>query len=443
MLKEFRSSERWTKMVVVFMWGSMLLGKASGFLGLALGFLLLFNPRVLWNRWYAALTQPGDPLGGLAWAMLVSLVYGFGELIYGVLLGYPFFTALQILVFNVCPIYVFLGIWVGARHSNLIRRYIRYVAWFMVIYTPLYFLFFSKLKLSLSGILPGNNLDLLGPPGSGSAILLGLLAYEPNFARYWLPVLVLTCLVIANQERADWLGLGLGLIVWGILSKKMRRVYAFSGFAFFLLLFAFIADFRLPALPGRGGEISARETVARLAASISPDLAETVGGTAGNARFYYGTVYWRTHWWGNIRSEVSQSANTLMFGLGYGYPLGRLASADVERGGTRSPHSIFYFALAYSGCVGVAIFFWLQACVFLLLWRAFKETGLVFGLSYYSYQFIGSFFGNSYETPHAGIFLYLMVGLFLGPMLAQREMYSVGAQAAAPEISDFAYMNPS
>ena len=88
MLKEFRSAQRWTKMVVVLMWGSMLLGKTSGFLGLALGFLLLFDPRVLWNRWYAALTQPGDPLGGLAaWAILVSLVYGFGELIYGVLLG--------------------------------------------------------------------------------------------------------------------------------------------------------------------------------------------------------------------------------------------------------------------------------------------------------------------------------------------------------------------
>ena len=45
MLKEFRSSERWTKIVVLFMWGSMLLGKASGFLGLALGILLLFDPR--------------------------------------------------------------------------------------------------------------------------------------------------------------------------------------------------------------------------------------------------------------------------------------------------------------------------------------------------------------------------------------------------------------
>ena len=105
-------------------------------------------------------------MGGSAWAILVSLVYGFGELIYGLFLCYPFFTALQILVFNIRPVYLFLGIRVAARHSNLIRRYIRYVSWSTVIYTPLYFLFFSKLKLSFTGILPVNNLDSTRAPGS-------------------------------------------------------------------------------------------------------------------------------------------------------------------------------------------------------------------------------------------------------------------------------------
>ena len=305
-------------------------------------------------------------MGGSAWAILVSLVYGFGELIYGVLLGYPFFTALQILVFNICPVYVFLGIWVGARHSNLIRRYIRYVAWFMVIYTPLYFLFFSKLKLSLTGILPGNNLDLLGAPGSGSEILLGLLAYEPNLQRYWLPILVLTCLIIANQERADWLGLGLGLIVMGISLKENASRVCLQRFRLCLVALCVRCGFQASCLTWAGGEISARETVARMAASISPELAETVGGGAGNARFYYGTVYWRTHWWGNIRSEVSQSANTMMFGLGYGYPLGRLASADVE-GRHRDHHIVFSIlrlltpvasGLPYSsGCRSVYFYF--------------------------------------------------------------------------------------
>jgi hypothetical protein len=309
----------------------MLLGKASGYVALALGAVLILDPRVLWDRWFVALTRRGDPLSGMAWALMVSMLYGFAEVIYGILLGYPLFTALQILVFNICPVYVFLGIWVGTRHPGIVRRYIRFVAWFMVIYTPLYILFFSKLNISLTGILPGSNLVLLGSPGTGSGTLLGLLAYEPNLARFWLPIVVLTCWTIANQERADWLGLGVALMVWGVLAKKMNRVYAFAGFGLAVLLIAFLVDFRLPAIPGRGGEISARETVARMAASISPDMAETVGGSSANARFYYGTVYWRTRWWAAIRDEVSKESKTMIFGMGYGYPLGRLAGPEVEK----------------------------------------------------------------------------------------------------------------
>ena len=57
--------------------------------------LLIFSARVLWDRWYLALTRRSDPLNGVAWALLVSLLYGIGEVIYGVLfLGYPLFTAL-------------------------------------------------------------------------------------------------------------------------------------------------------------------------------------------------------------------------------------------------------------------------------------------------------------------------------------------------------------
>ena len=49
--------------------------------------------------------------------------------------------------------------------------------------------------------------------------------------------------------------------------------------------------------------------------------------------------------------------------MGYGYPLAKLAGRDVEKEGTRSPHSIFYFTLAYSGIVGFAIFAWLEISV--------------------------------------------------------------------------------
>jgi hypothetical protein len=431
MLSKFLKLDNWSKLVVLFMWGGMFLGKSAAYVGLAIGGLLLFDPRILWDRWFVGLTRRNDPLSGISWPLLVSLLYGFGQLIYGFLLGYSPVTALQILVFNICPVYVFLGIWVGARHPQIVRKYIRFVAWFLVIYTPLYFLFISRLNLPQDGVLGG----ILGSPGSGSVTILGLLAYEPSLAQFWIPIIVLSCLTIANQERADWLGLTIALAIWGTLAKKMNRVFGIAGFIFAMLLIAFLVDFRLPAIPGRGGEISARETVARMAGSISPEMAETFGGTRANAQYYYGTVGWRTHWWGAIRDEVSKDTKTLIFGLGYGYPLAKLAGAGVEQQGTRSPHSIFYFALAYSGIVGVAIFFWLEFAICRLLWRSYKVTGEIYGLAYFAYNFIGAFFGNFIETP-AGISFYLLIGLVIGPMFLQRNLDERAAQTAPNRVAE-------
>ena len=405
-------------MVTLTLWSSAILGKASAFIGMGVGALVLFDARVLWTRWYLALTRR-DPLSKVAWALLISVMYGVGQVVYGYHLGHPLTTALQILVFNLCPIYIFLGIWVGARHPDLVRKYVRFVAWYTVLYSPLFLIFFRKLHISLSGILPGSGLDLLSNPGTGSPTLMGLLSYEPHLAHFWLPILVLSCWTIANQERSDWLAFIVCLSIWGVLSRKMNRVFSIAGAVILVLLIAFLIDLKLPAIPGRGGELSARETVARMAGAISPQLAESVGGGAANAHFYYGTVYWREHWWSNIRTEVTRSTTREMVGLGYGYPLGKLASADVEKSGVRSPHNIFYFTLAYSGAIGVAIFFWLEINVLLLLWRAYKATGEVYGLMYFIYGMIESFFGNSLETPQFAIFLYIMVGLFVGPMLAQ------------------------
>ena len=141
MLKKFLSLDNWAKLVLVYLCSSAFLGKASVYCGLAIGGLLLFSARVLWNRWYLALTRGGDPLNRVAWALLVSLLYGIAEVIRGILLGYSVMTALQILVFNLCPVYLFLGLWIGFRHPGFIRKYIRFLAWLAVIYAPLYFIF--------------------------------------------------------------------------------------------------------------------------------------------------------------------------------------------------------------------------------------------------------------------------------------------------------------
>jgi hypothetical protein len=432
MLRKLIGLDAWTKLVLFVLIGSMFAGKASVYVELAFGGLLLLSTRLLWDPWYKSLTRRQDGLNGIGWPLLVSLLYGFGQVIYGVLLGYSRVTAFQILLFDIYPVYLFLGIWAGFRHPGIVRAYVRWMAWYTAIYTPLYYLFLSKLSIAAGN--SDSTHAIIGNPGTGSVLLLGLLAFEPYLLRFWLPILVLTGLTIANQERADWLGLGLALALWGKLSKRMGRVFSVLGVLTAILLIAALIDLKLPPLPGRGGELSARGTLGRMAGSISPQLAAEVSGDRNTAAFYYGTVFWRKHWWAAIRDEVSKDPLTITFGLGYGYPLARLAgNAGTVKEGTRSPHSIFYFVLAYSGVVGVVIFFWLEFRLISLLYRVYKVTGQIFGLAYFIYAFSGSFFGNFLESPSALPF-YLLLGLCIGPMFHQLELekFAEYSEADAP-----------
>jgi hypothetical protein len=437
MLKRFLSFDIWTKLVVMYLVFSLFIGKVSAYFGLLIGGLLIFGVRVLWNRWYAALTVPEDPMRRVGWALLISLIYGVAQTIYGVsFLDHSLFTALQILVFNLGPLYLFLGIWVGVHHPGGLRTYIRVLSWWMVIYTPIYFLFLTHLNLTLTGLLPGTGLDVLGNPGSGTLPLLGLLTMEPQIARFWLPIIVLVLLTIANQERSDWLGLGIILMIWGKLSSRLGRIFGILGCITAVLIIAALLDLKLPPIPGRGGELSARGTIARMAGSISPELAAEAGG-GRDAQFYYGTVHWREHWWAAIRSEVFKDTKTEIFGLGYGYPLAHLAGREVEVQGTRSPHSVFYFTLAYSGFVGVAIFFWLEISIALLLWRVYKVTGETFGLLFAIYVLVNAFFGNVLETPAASIPFYLLLGMSIAPIFLRPRMLYDDEHVMPAHVAEF------
>jgi hypothetical protein len=439
MLRRFRQFDNYTKLTVILLFFGFFLGIGAVVLAFALGGLLVFSSRILWDPWIKGLTQRRNELNEFAWPLLLSVLYGIAEVINGVVFqGYDTTYAFKILVFNINPVYIFLGAYVGSRHPGFMRALIRFTAWSMVIYAPLYFLFLNKLHLMVGD--PDTGFALLGNPGTGSVPLLGLIAYETNLAQYWAPITVLTCLTIANQERADWLGLGLALIVWGYLSKRIGRVFTVFGAIAVVLVFAALIDLKLPPIPGRGGELSARGTIARMAGSISPELAETVSESRGDASFYYGTVYWRKKWWAAIREEISKDPQTMVFGFGYGYPLAKLAGGGTLAQGTRSPHSIFYFALSYSGIVGVTIFFWLEFTILRLLYRVYKVTGQTYGLAYFIYQFVGAFFGNFLETP-SGIIFYTTVGLCIGPMLLQlrEQKYAEHDQFAAPyEVAELA-----
>jgi hypothetical protein len=215
------------------------------------------------------------------------------------------------------------------------------------------------------------------------------------------------------------------------MSKKLGRVFAIAGMVVGILTFAALIDLKLPAIEGRGGELSARGTISRMAGAFSSDLAREIGGDRQNAGFYYGTVQWRKRWWANIRYELGKTYGSMIFGKGYGYPLATLANHDVEHQGTRSPHDILYFCYAYSGLIGVGIFVFMETSLFYVLWRVYRATGISFGFTFFAYQIVQALFGNSIETPQAGIMIYMILGMVMAPYFLR--------QPADPEFHDHEY----
>lgn len=424
----------WTKVTFFLLVGFSVSGRAFAYLGIppaklfigdmTLAAFLLFKPRAIFNRWHEGLTR-GGPLGVISWILLISILYGVFELASGILSGFPPLVAFENLVFNIYPLYLFLGIWAGQHRPDMLRKWVIWYAWFAAFYGPLYIAFLDKITWKV----PGTDALIFGQAGGGSVVLLGILCFEKKPSKYWLPLAIGAFMLLATQIRAEWVGFLLAMMIWGFFGKKMHRVVlAFSLIGAFLLVGA-LADIKLPGMRGRGGNVSTREIVGRAISSFNPELAQEYSSNAG---VYAGTVTWRTTWWKAIRESVMVDVPTFLFGHGYGYPLKDLV--PYTRGtDLRTPHSIFYFCLGYGGVAGVAIFFSLQGALAWLLWSTYKLTGQAFGLALWASSLLSAFFGNSFETPFGAIPFYIIMGLAVAPAM-QKHLRAKDARHLARVI---------
>jgi hypothetical protein len=410
----------WARLVFFMMLGSFF-GRTFYYLGfppakIFIGDVVIFlffllRPRALCDRWMNALTA-GGPFGLFAWSLLLSILFGIFEVLYGLYSGYPPLTALQNLVFNIYPVYFFLGLWVGIEHPSLYRKIIRCYAWMLAIYGPAYLLFLDKIKLTMPA---SDHVLIFNQAGGGGFIILSLLALERKPSRYWLPMVIGAFMTLAIQEREEWVSAAVAFSVWGILERKTAKVLTVGALVVILLLVGFIADVDLPGPAERGGRISSSEIAARGLSAISPDLAKEYTDSK-NIGMYAGTISWRTKWWSAIWSSVHESVPKAFIGNGYGFPLKDLVpylkSMDI-----RTPHSIFFFALGYSGWIGVLLFFSLQASILAMLWRVYRLTGQSYGLAIWISTLTAALFGNSFESPMGSIPNYISIGLIIGPIL--------------------------
>ena len=433
-MTRLRDWDAWSKYLLFFLFGFCLTGRSFSYLGIppaklfigdiTLAAFIFLRPRQLFDRWFGALTN-GGPYAPFSWVLLISILYGVLETIRGILSGFSPLIALQNLVFNLYPLFFFLGIWVGARRPELMRKLIQLYAWGLCIYGPLYFLFLHKITLTMPG---SDSVAVFGQAGGGAAVILGLLCFEPKPSRYWLPMTVGAVIFLAGQVRSDWIGAALAFVIWGVLEKKIKPVALFFlGLAALLLLGA-VFDVNLPSPSTRGGAISSREIVARGLSAIDPEMAKDYTGSEDTG-MYAGTISWRENWWKAIWANSQENGTNFLIGPGYGFLLKNLVSY-LKNEDIRTPHNIFYFALGYSGWVGVTIFFALQVACATMLWRLYRVSGQAYGLATWASTLFAAFFGNVLETPSGAIPLYCMIGLLVAPSLsrmaeplAQRRLY--------------------
>jgi hypothetical protein len=354
----------------------------------------------------------------LVWLLTLLLGLGFVEIGRGAANGEDVLTALKNLPFNYYPLLVLLGLWLGQKDRRLLERF----AWALAVVNAVYgvstVLFLSKLHVNLPG---SSGLDSAGAVplfsvNTGSAIaIIALLAFPlPLKWRKWTAVLLLAngFVMFAEQQRSELLGFAVGLFVLCLLKGNLRTFFKVGLVAVALLGVISVSGIQISGTQNRGGQVSLGGITGRLIAPFDPQLAYRLVGTRTSA--YAGTVDWRTSWWSAIWRSAHQNIPTGVFGHGYGYPLQTLVR-DVPAG-TRTPHDIFFYALGYSGWVGVALFFGLWLYLIRQLCLSYRITGNPFGLAFACVAFGLGFFGNWFETPFGAVPTYFVVGMALAPI---------------------------
>jgi hypothetical protein len=413
----------WQRISGLLVVGYLSMSKSFAYLGIppffigeiVLATFVLLKPRVVLGTWAASLLR-ASPLNALGLALLAFMAYGVWQVGRGALGGSDLIYTLKFFIFNYYTLYLFLGIWIGLQAPECLPKLVRSLAWVNGIYGLLYIAALRHVPVEM----PGSSVALFGVPSGGAVAIVGLLCFERNLRAVW-PALALNIIVtLAWQVRAEWLGVALGILTWGLLTRRLGRVVGIAMAGLAVIGMIELADIKLV---GRtGGGVSLSETLARAVAPIDLKLARQLSPNAEN---HASTADWRELWWEQIWLSVHSKPMLEAFGHGYGFDLFGLAPDDV-RGGqeewdVRTPHSVFYYALGYTGWVGVALFTILQVTILRLLWRAFRLAAQPAGVVLWVVGMAMAFFEGSFDTPYRAIPFYLLVGMGIAPGLQPRE----------------------
>jgi hypothetical protein len=227
----------------------------------------------------------------------------------------------------------------------------------------------------------------------------------------------LALLVAASQSRGGFLAaLGTLSIAFAYLPAGRRRRLFFSVTCGLLvvLTLAWTLDLRLQ---GERRDVSVQQLVANVASIAGSHESEELSGT----------VQWREGFWQEVLNDLL-SSQAWLTGLGFGPILPERYEVDVGNTNNdtnaqplRNVHNSHLTILARTGFPGFALWLllWLTYSVQLFRWIRrrggdVRDPAVATGAWYLAVVpafLIGAYFDPSLEGPHAGIWLFTLVGL--------------------------------
>jgi len=360
-------------------------------------------------------------------------------------MGNPPLVALRDFAFNYYPIYFFLGLLAGVTRPDLLPRLIRCFAWLNGIYGILFLLYLNRISWFVPGVGDETTpIPIFGQPIYSFVALLGLLAYEKNLWRVSHLLFLNAFVMLGMQIRTEWLAFGIGVLVWGVITKQGKRLLHAGVIGAALLGMMYVTDFKLPSPEGRAeGDISVRQLADRGMAVFRADLSdESAAAGVGEADSQEATFVWRTVWWLAIWNSALEDGHAAAFGHGYGFPLGDLVPYLAGQF-IRTPHNEFFFALGYTGWIGVALFFAFEVGILRLLWKVNRTTGEPFGVPFWVAMMAYGMFFPLGESPYGAVPFYLITGWIAARIVFDKQLtqdkkalkqptYVFGAPATQP-----------
>jgi O-Antigen ligase len=421
----------WLRIVTILLLGYFCMGRSFAYLGIppwhvfigevVLACFLFWGPMSARGRW-PWIAVDNFTLRRFKQLLLVSLAFGVFQVFHGILLGQPVLSSVRDLAFNYYPIYFFLGVWAASNDPQFLPKLIRVAGWANGLYGILYILVLSRMTLFFPGVSQEvAQVPIFGQPMFSGVILLGLLSVEKDLRGVWPLLLLNAAVLIGMVTRGEWLAFAVGLFVWALLTRNVRRVALGAAVVVVLLAAMYVTNFSIEAPEGRGGTISASALVGRVLAPVDKDLAADY---TADAQANEETAAFRTLWWIAIWESAHESVSRALLGHGYGYALGDLVPY-LEGQFIRTPHNVFFYALGYTGWIGVLIFALLQAEIARLSWRVFQRNGQPFAIVSWVTMLVYAFFTAFFEAPYGAIPFYLVMGCACTPLLyAEGRMLS-------------------